>query len=291
MPLSEPFLAGLRALGRPAPAASAELEATLAAAFEAGRAAWPQVLLAPEELVRALAERLDPDEEPLTALARVRAADLFLTTACARGDARALRLFDEQFLARVPALVRRLDASGALGAEVAQDLRDKLLMPAERGPRIADYSGRGDLLGWLRVVALRTALKLRRSQQRQGVGELSSGGAELLDRADPERDYLRLRYRGEYEAAFHQALAALTAPERLLLKLHYADALSLERLAALHKIHRATVARRLADHRRKLLDTTRALLRERLKLTDSEFESVLALVRSQLAISVRSALS
>ncbi len=55
-------------------------------------------------------------------------------------------------------------------------------------------------------------------------------------------------------------------------------------------LHRSTVARRLAACRRKLLDLTRARLFEQLKLTDSEFRSVFSIVRSQMTISLRSAL-
>jgi hypothetical protein len=42
----------------------------------------------------------------------------------------------------------------------------------------------------------------------------------------------------------------------------------------------------LAEYRRKLRESTQ----ERLKLTDSEYESVLSLVRSQMVVSLRSAL-
>ena len=287
---AEQFAAALGARGR-APLASAELEARLEALIAAGRGAWPSLPLPDQDFVRELALRLEPDDEPLLALAQVRAGDLWLTLACARGDERAMRLLDERFLSRVPALVHRLDSSGALGAETLQILREKLLVRGGGGPRIADYSGRGDLLGWLRVVALRTALKERRRQEQKTPPFTSSESAEQLQAgADPERDYLRVRYRGDYEAAFRAALEALGSAGRLLLKLHYVDALSLPRLAALFQVHRATVARRLADARRTLLETTRAKLQERVKLTDSEFDSVLQLVRSQLGAGVRSAL-
>ncbi len=293
--LSEHFLSALQARGLTPPGASDALERALAAAADSARTAWPQIAPDRAGLARALGDKLESEDlgEPLAALAQVRAADLTLALACARGEPVALRLFEEQFLARVPALVRRLDPSGTLGAEVAQELREKLLVAGEGGPRIADYSGRGDLLGWLRVVALRAALKLRRAQRRHGLHALGERehGADLLDGADPERDYLRLRYQGEYEAAFRAALQSLHAPERLLLKLHHVDGLSLPRLAALYRVHRATIARRLADHRRKLLETTKALLRDKLRLSESEFESLLVLVRSQLGVGLRSALS
>lgn len=46
-------------------------------------------------------------------------------------------------------------------------------------------------------------------------------------------------------------------------------------------------ARRLHGQQRKLLELTRVRLRERLSLSDSEFDSVLALVRRQMVVSLR----
>jgi RNA polymerase sigma-70 factor (ECF subfamily) len=150
------------------------------------------------------------------------------------------------------------------------------------------YSGRGDLGSWLRVVSIRTAQRLRRRNQPPS---LAAGRAEQPWRdADPERDYLKLRYGAAYEEAFQAALASLSSRERLCLRLHYADGLDIGRIGRLYKIHRSTVARRLAEYRRKLRESVKERLRKQLKLTDSEYESVLSLVRSQLVVSLRSAL-
>jgi RNA polymerase sigma-70 factor (ECF subfamily) len=260
------------------------------ARLDEGLAAWPGLDTDPAEFVRDLAAHLVTGEYPLAALSSVHAGDLYLAGACRRGSARAIALFEARFLARVPAFVAQVDPTGALADDVCQDLRDKLLLStAGSVPRIGDYSGRGDLSSWLRVVALRTALRLRRSQRRHGVQVADPPGV-LGGGPDPERDYLRMRYGGEYQAAFSAALAALEPGERLLLKLHYVDGLNIERIGALFQLHRSTVARRLHGQRRKLLELTRARLRERLSLSDSEFDSVLALVRSQMVVSLRTAL-
>ena len=128
----------------------------------------------------------------------------------------------------------------------------------------------------------------RRRDLRAG---LTTGTAEQPWRdADPERDYLKLRYGAAYEEPFNAALASLSSRERLFLRLHYADGLDIGRIGRLYKIHRSTVARRLAEYRRKLRESTQERLRKRLNLTDSEYESVLSLVRSQMLVSLRSAL-
>ena len=286
-PLSSAFLGSG---GHSRAAAAAELDAALRALWEQGRAAWPDVMLDAAEFAREIARRVDSEGEQLSALSHVRGADLYLACACARALPPAIARFESTFLSRVPEFVGSLDSTGALASEVAQVLREKLLMPRPGGaPRIADYSGRGELTSWLRVVALREALKLRRSQQRPGAAS-EEAPDDLVGGPDPERDYLKVRYRGAYDEAFRAALAALESSERLFLKLHYVDGLNIDRIGGMYQLHRSTVARRLAAYRRKLLDFTRARLREQLKLTDSEFRSVLSLVRSQMTISLRSAL-
>ncbi len=68
------------------------------------------------------------------------------------------------------------------------------------------------------------------------------------------------------------------------------DGLNIDRIGALFGMHRSTVARWRASVRRSLLASTREELRRRVPMTESEFESVLALVRSQLVVSIRTAL-
>jgi RNA polymerase sigma-70 factor, ECF subfamily len=269
---------------------SVELEESLHALWVAGQAAWPQAGLDGADFARDLAARIGAAEAG-PSLSRLHGTDLYLACACARGLPAAVALFETHYMSRVPAFVGRLDPAGTLTDEVAQELRIQLLLPAAGGEaRIGDYSGRGELAAWLRVVALRAALKLRRAQRRLGVG-VELPPTDLGRGPDPERDYLRLRYRADYEAAFRAALGSLESTERLLLKLHYVDGLNIDRIGAIYRLHRSTVARQLASHRRKLLDLTRGRLRERLNLSDSEFDSILALVRSQMVMSLRGALS
>lgn len=286
LPLSHAFAA---ALGdrTDLPVPSEELEASLQALLDMGRTAWPRVELGGEQFVADVALRLGRGDAAARNLPRLHGSDLYLACACARGLPSALTCLEAHFLSRVPAYVARFDPLGTLADEVAQELRTGLLLADGEGhARIRDYSGRGDLASWLRVVALRAALKLRRSQRRLGVG-VAVPSVNLGQGPDLERDYLRVRYREEYEAAFSAALGALESDERLFLKLHYVDGLNIDRIGAIYELHRSTVARRLASHRRRLLELTRNRLRERLHLSDSEFGSVMVLVRSQLAVSLR----
>jgi len=269
----------------------AALDARLREMHAGARRTWPAFSVEAADFVRYAAERLDVKAGLDEALAALRASDLYLACGCARGDPGALRAFGDKVLSQVPRFLAGLAASRSRCDEVAQELRAELLVRSPGAiPRIADYSGRGDLASWLRVVAIRSALRLRREQTKLA-GDPESAGRPIFDPVDPELDYLKLRYRADYERAFQGALSKLSKRERLYLRLHYVDGLSLDKLGGLYRVHRSTIARRLAAHRQKLYETTRELLRERLRVSDSEFESLLALVRSQLAVSIRGALA
>jgi RNA polymerase sigma-70 factor (ECF subfamily) len=271
---------------------AASLEAALRRADAEGRAAWPALTLAPEAFAGHIADRVRARSDVEAAIAALHAADLFLACACTLGVPAALRALELSHVARIPALVRRVDPSSAFADEVVQEVRDAVLVPRAPGeaPRIAEYSGRGALAGWMRVVAVRTALRLRK--ERRAAGDPLDGEAEvaLPGVVDPELDQLKLRYRRAYEEAVEAALAALADRDALLLKLHYVDGLGIDRIGALLGVDRSTVARRRAALRLTLLASVREQLRQRIAVTDSEFDSLLAVVRSQLEPSIRAAL-
>lgn len=268
-----------------------EIESALRALGAAGRAAWPEIPLSAEAFAAHVADRVRGRSDLADALRTLHASDLFLASACSLGINTALAAFERVHLSRVPNLVRRIDFSSSFADDVAQAIRERFLVPVQGGrARIAEYSGRGPLSNWVRVVAVRTALRLRREQRREGNLSGREGELELTRPVDPELDYLKLRYRAAYEEAFGAALAALPDRDALLLKLHYLDGLSIDRIGALYGIHRSTVARWRSGIRRSILASTREQLQRRLSLTESEFDSLVALVRSQLAVSIRSAL-
>jgi RNA polymerase sigma-70 factor (ECF subfamily) len=102
----------------------------------------------------------------------------------------------------------------------------------------------------------------------------------------PDLAYMQELYRGHFEEATRQALRALTPRERTVLRLHLAERRTLHQLGAIYDVSHATAARWLAAAREKLVDGVRRTLMERLSLSPSEFESVAALVRSQIDVRV-----
>ena len=289
--LSRIFLARLGGRRADELACSAEsIDSALQALDRAGREAWPEVPLSAEPFASHIADRVRMRSDVVEAISSMHAADVFLACACSCAIPVALSVFERSQLSRVPDLVRRIDSSAAFADEVTQVMREMLLVPAHGAESgIAAYSGRGALSNWVRIIAVRTALRLRREQRSAGTSLESE--AELPGTFDPELDYLKLRYRGAYEEAFHLALASLPDRDALLLKLHYVDGLNIDAIGALYGIHRSTVARWRTEVRRRILASTREHLQGRLSLTESEFDSLVALVRSQLVVSIRSALS
>jgi RNA polymerase sigma-70 factor (ECF subfamily) len=215
---------------------------------------------------------LDPDLD-------AHGSDLYLAFACSCGDVKALRYFDREFVARARGSICRINSAADFVDEAQQVLRARLLGPPE--PRILRYAGKGPLLAWVRIAAVRTALDLARSTRRAadelveehlladvGIGELETR-----------------RYRGALEAAIRRVFAGLEARDRNLLRMHYVDGLSLERLGALYQVHRATAARWLAELRGRIVEGVEGDMRAGLKLTPSEFQSVFRVARSELEAS------
>lgn len=214
--------------------------------------------------------------------AQLHAADLFLVHHALLGNSRAVAAVQEH-LTQLRPVLRRTGASATLIDELIDELPFELLAPRTGAqPRLAAYSGRGPLASWLRVVAVRTLVERRR---RGGV-QLDDAVLENLaaSELDPELMMLRLRSRDELAAAVTAAVAAMEPQHRLLLRQHYLDGLSIDRLAALHGIHRATAARRLASVRDELALAVRNRLMTELGIGVSTLDSIVRLVGSELEL-------
>jgi RNA polymerase sigma-70 factor (ECF subfamily) len=260
----------------------ADLEGELAARLSAGRTTWVEVALDHAIFARYLAERSGDGLPPLSL-----ASDLYLACACASGEARAIYSFRQAFHNQVGRAIARTDPSPGFVDEVMQVLSVKLFVRTGEGaPAIVEYEGRASLRGWVATIARRTALNLRRRKADRAHDEVASGVRELGTAVGPELALLKARYKGEFEASIRAGLASLSDKERTLLLLHLVNGLTLPQLAAMQNVSRATVARWLAAAREALFLATRQALVERLRLSPSEYESVLGLVRSQLEVSI-----
>lgn len=268
---------------------SPELDVQLDQLVARGRAAWPELDVADVVLRDHLRAKLDglPDS------AGLQAEDLYLACACAAGNTTAIDTFDVRYLAQVKVFLGRMKPSTALVDEVKQVLRVRLLVAAPGAvPRIADYGGRGTLVSWLRVAAIRLAIDLLRESG--DVRSAPSDDEPMLGQVgadDPELATIKERYRAEVSEAMRDAFSLLSPTQRNLLRLSYRDNRSIDEIGTLLSAHRSTVARWIADARETILDGARQKLQKRLALTPSEAESLLRLLRSQLHLSVTRLLS
>ncbi|MEP6652890.1 MAG: sigma-70 family RNA polymerase sigma factor [Myxococcales bacterium] len=215
------------------------------------------------------------------------AADLYLATACAVGDATALAIIDAASFSRIPDFVARIDTGSDFAAEVAQIVRQKLfvgLPGATGGGKISEYSGLGPLGGWIRAVAVRVAIDLRRAQPfpgNHGDGDVTNLVAE---NANPEIALLRARYRDQFHDALNAAVATLSSRERNLLRFHFADGLTLDHLAATYRVHRATIARWLARARAQIVAGIKQHLADGAGLSGTEIASIVRALGNELDI-------
>jgi RNA polymerase sigma-70 factor (ECF subfamily) len=243
----------------------------------AARMAWPGVELETQVFLDYLAAR---GAGPCT-------SDLYLACACSRGDAAALAALDARVLSVVDPALSKLGVSSDVVTEVKQRLRASLLVSdAGAPPRIVQFVGRGDLRGWVRVIAVREALALVEQDRRlEPLGDEPLAEALLPD-SNPEVAHLKRIYRAEFKAAFARALGGLEGRERLLLRQQFIDGLTVDELGALYRVHRATAARWLERARTRLLELTLAQFGERLAVGPAELDSILRLIRSQLDVSM-----
>lgn len=214
-------------------------------------------------------------------------ADLHLAAACAAGSQAAVAALSRQ---ATPELVAALFDSGATATQVEETIQatlaEVLVSPSGgAGPApILRYRGRGSLVRWLRTVAVR---KVVRERRRDGRHEGDERLAQHVGQASPELEHLKQRYRPAFTAAFRRALAELSAHQRLLLRQSVLDGLSIDELAPLHGVHRATVARWLQQARERLALTTRNGLMASLHLSPHEAESLIRLLHTQIDLSLR----
>lgn len=293
LPLRPTFLAHCRAAEGADRLTGEALEGLLQSVVERGRAAWPDLGLSPETFVKHVAQRLNLDGSKdgdvlAEALRKIQAEDLYLACACIHGHKGAIATLTRGFIGQVPALISHLHLSKDELEDVCQTLGERLLIGRmDARPRLAEYSGRGALLGWIRMAALREALDRRRSQQRTPANaDAQEIYARTPDDSDPQQEYVKRRYRQHFEEALRSALSHLTAEQRNILRLHFLDGLSIDKLGVLFKVHRATAARWIVTAQRALLAEVRADLKERLQLNLSEVDSIAKMVRSQLHLSL-----
>lgn len=262
-----------------------DLERQIDAAYQAGRVAWPEVELSRDQFARFLRGKLAGEGEPARSLGRLHVTDLCLACACLQGGTAAILAFDRHCGQAIRLALARLGLSQDRIDDAKQLLDGELFLArGEKPPLLENYAGRGQLRGWVSVVAARRGMKVMGKNHRE-VSLANDVLDELFEAAEnPELEHLKSIYREEFLAAFQQALKGLTARQRTLLRQRYLDRLHVNAMASIYQTHRTTISRWVQEACVTLAEETRSLLAEQLAISPTECESVVRLIRSRLDV-------
>ena len=263
-----------------------DFDATLRDIVGDAQRTCPTVRVPADVFAAYLRDRLPPEIPPSIALRRMHALDLYLACACAHGDRDAIAVFEQRCLGQLDGALARMGISRDVIAEVKQEIRYRVLVGDDGRAEIADFGGRGDLRGWVRVMATRQALRRQHRARREQAVE----DDELWQQMAPETfdlDHRKGVYRREFKQAFENALRALPDREQTLLRQHYIDGATLDELAILYRVHRSTAARLLARARTMVLEATRDRLMSQLDVPPQDLDSILRMIWSRIEISLR----
>lgn len=287
MALAPGFLAYVDSERRAEVAAIPDLDPLLAGHLAFGAAEWPALALDPSIYLRHLADKLRErgDELADRVIRAMPAADLYLAAGCTSGVPAAIAAFQATILPVVRPALAKIGLSDEIIDETEQRTSIMILVGDPDRPAIARYQGRGTLKSWVRSIAVRTGRRLAgKSESAQDTDPIDLAALHVHD---PELALLREQYRDEARSALVAAVAALTERQRNVLRQYYLDGLTIDQLAALYRVDRATTARWVIGARTEVLSGVRTHLAAALGANTEEIDSILRLVRSQLELSLR----
>lgn len=194
----------------------------------------------------------------------MQADDLCLIVACERGDEKAWNDLVERFTSTVRSAARTASSNEDAAEDLAQSIWAELYGlrvkdDGRRASKLAYYSGRGSLAGWLRAVVAQLSVdtfrkqsklvqtkedaeldRLARDAQFSEAPAFAAAGVQ-----NPEQSLSNRFARENLQQALTQAIAELAAGDRLLVKLYYFDNLRLREAGVVLGVHEATASRRL----------------------------------------------
>jgi len=194
---------------------------------------------------------------------KLQADDLCLIVACENGDQAAWNDLVERFSATVRSAARSASSNEEGAEDLAQSIWAELygLKVSDKGKpagKLAYYSGRGSLAGWLRAVVAQLAIDQHRKQSRLVQTEEDGDFDRLIQHnkddnnwsghggvINPELQVSTKLAGAQLQESLAAALGKLPAEDRLLVKLYYFDGLKLHEAGALLGFHEATASRRL----------------------------------------------
>src|SRR5262249_53039665 len=103
---------------------------------------------------------------------------------------------------------------------------------------------------------------------------------------DPDQRLARRTYHEALEAAFVLAAERLSSRDKNVLRYGLAEGLSIDQIGAIYGVHRLTAHRWLQQARATFAEQIRAVMMERLRMSPSEYGSMVRLVMSQFDVTI-----
>jgi RNA polymerase sigma-70 factor, ECF subfamily len=258
-------------------------EDPIATAWQRCREVRPDVIVALDEFKSHLATHRPPEIGEDEQLATWCLDDIYLVCGCVHGSISALRAIEADIIPIIDLALTGWDK--AVVDETRQQLRAMLLVDhAGRGPLLAQYSGRGALRRWIRVVAAREAAKIRARDQAAVPVDDEALFDALAPSSDPVLSAVKRDAAVAFKTAFAAALTALEPRERTLLRLHILDGLTIDEIAPMYEVHRATAARWITAAKQSVLERTRRNLMHELRLDAADVDSLIRMVQSRIEL-------
>jgi RNA polymerase sigma factor (sigma-70 family) len=170
--------------------------------------------------------------------------------------------------------------------------------------KLAYYSGRGSLAGWLRAVVAQLAVDQHRKQSRLVQTEEDSDFDRIIQQGEeenswaghggtsnPELEISKKLASAEMQKALAKSIKQLPAEDRLLVKLYYFDGLRLREAGAVLGVHEATASRRLTRIHADLRQHVESILIEEKGWTKPETEHAFSDVALHLEADVEQLLA
>lgn len=252
------------------------------------RERYPALTVPADEYLAYLAQRARGDVHDH--LDAIDPAELYVVCACAHGEHRAQRRFEAEYFGEIRVGASRLRCTPDELDEIQQAVRLALFARGDDGRiSLVHKTARGDLRAFIRLMALRAGISLRRTR-----GHALVDDEALLDMAagdTPGAVVMAKEHRAKFRVALAAAVERLEPKQRGLLRLHEVDGLSTATIARMYQVDRSTISRWLARARATILELTRRELAERHGVGRQHFESFIDVIRSNFAASIHRVLA
>lgn len=219
---------------------------------------------------------------------KLQADELCLIVACEEGNQKAWNDLVERFSVTVRSAARSASSNEDGAEDLAQSIWAELHglrrgADGQAAGKLAYYSGRGSLAGWLRAVVTQLAIDQHRKQSRLVQTEEDADFDRIVQRphhesewsgrnpaVDPEVETTRKFASAEMKTALSRSIKELSSEDRLLVKLYYFDGLRLKEAGAVLGVHEATASRRLTRIHADLRQNVESILIDEKGWTKSE---------------------